>query len=641
MPEGATLLGRSGIDGLFTDCVRRPVDGSARALPVVVLLGKRGSGKTWALKYLRGRCEGSEGIPYVFADCAAQRNRSVWQLSCELVDAFHAERWLGFGRLSFPRVTLARLAAEHLELDENHTPAQEELRKRLRAPFTQHVDPVVGLVANLLTSLSIPQWMISIVVWFVRFIAGSNRTVERLYRRGLQWYGVKFGSSENSGVAILVELNRHFHRGDQKKLAERMLLEAFLDDLNDAFTRRRDFNCAVLLDNCEDLAGTGFLNLLAELRSCRPGSDPLVVVAASRIVPDLTELRSWIFPWEPDQSGALRVPNPEEVSYASWQKGQNTRGTGPASWWYPVHLRDLTVDELRQDYKLRHLHHPDFIYRFTGGHPWSAHRVHKLGPSGALADTLSETELRKIAAEFARKEAAEYLLAGLSRALRTTLVRWSAARDIDVAAAALGDGGGDLRSELEKRLWLVSDNPLPKTTPGGPRLHPWLRRILLGELAEDAETWSRVHRRLRDSTQKDHPLDAAYHELACEELPPVVDYLAKQLGLMDADSWIQEFDAVTDAPTRASVETPIERHEKLVFERGPLDDGPRDQKTRVHDTLWSLVAARWIWSDQLGDPKVSLKDTIADGYARLADESRAGSARYRREARVYREMRPW
>jgi len=630
MPEGATLPGRSGIDALFTDCIRRPAEGSTGDLPVIVLLGMRGSGKTWVLEYLKGRCEGSDAIPYVFADCAAQPDNSVWQLSCELADALHAERWPGFGRLNFPRVTLARLAVEHLKLDENLAPAQEALRKKLRAPFVQHVDPVVGLVTNLLSALSIPQWMISAVVWSIRFIAGSNRTVERLYRRGLKWYGVKFGRSANSGLSFLVELNRRYHRDDQRKLAESVLLEAFIDDLKDAFTRRRDFNCAIFLDNCDDSAGTGFLNLLAELRS--RDSDPLVVMAASRTRPDLIGLdSSWSLPWEPDQPGKLRVPNPNKTSYTS--RHDDRVGTSLASSWYPVHLRDLTGDELRQDYKLRRLYHPDFVYRFAAGHPWSAHRVHKLGASGALANTLSETELLNIPAKFARQEAAEYLLADLPTTFRPTLVQWSAARDIGVAAAALGDGGGDLQSELEKRLWLV---------PGDPRLHPWLRRILLRELAEDAERWSQVHRRLCDyAAQQGRLIDAAYHELACGELPPVVDHLVKQLGWMDADSWIQEFDAVTDAPSRASGETPVKRHERLVFERGPLDDGPLDQNARVHNILWSLVAARWIWSDQLGDPKVSLKDTIADGYARLADESRAGSARYRREARVYREMRPW
>ncbi len=645
MTEGATLLGRSGIDALFTDCIRRQADGSsARPLPVVVLFGKRGSGKTWTLKYLEGRCKGSDAIPYVSVDRATRPDSSVWQLSCEIADSFHAKKWLGFGRLNFPRVTLARLAAQHKNLPENLDPesAREELRKQLRIQFKHHVDPVIDLVTNLLPALSTPQWIISTIVSSIRLIARSNRAVERLYQRGLQWYGVQFGNSETSGLSVLVELNRRFQSNNQSEFAASMLLEAFLDDLADVFTRRRDFNCAILLDNCDDPGGTGFLNLLAERRSCRPERDQLVVVAASRTRLDLIDFdRSWVFPWEPDRSGAPRMPDPDQASYTSWQDNR-ARGTDLGSWWYPVHLRDLRGDELRQDYRQRRLHHPAFVSRFTGGHPWSAHRVHKPGSSGALANILSEAELLNMPAEFARQEAAEYLLADLPPALRPTLVRWSAARDIS-AAAALADGGGDLRSELEKRLWLVSNsNPLPKTNPGGPQLDPWLRRILLRELAEDAERWSQVHHSLYDyAKQSPHRLNAAYHKLACGELSQAVDYLTEEFGWMDADSWIEKFDAVTEAPSRASAETPVERHDQLVCARGPLDDGPLDQKARIRKILWSLVAARWIWSDQLGDPKVSLKDTIADGYARLADESWAGAARYRREARTYREMRPW
>ncbi|MCA1603951.1 MAG: hypothetical protein LC775_00350, partial [Acidobacteria bacterium] len=318
-------------------------------------------------------------------------------------------------------------------------------------------------------------------------------------------------------------------------------------------------------------------------------------------------------------------------------------GADRASWWCPVYLRDLTEGELDQDFERRRLNHREFIYRFTGGHPWSAHRVHKLGPSGVLGASLSESELRNLPAEFARQEAAEYLLSDLPPTLRHNLVAWSAARDIGTAAAALGEGAGGMRAELEKRLWLIPpDNLLPKPTPTAPRLHPWLRRILLRELAEDSARWPQVHCMLRDyATRTKRPLDAAYHELACDELLPAVEYLAGLFDWMDADSWIRIFDTVTDAPGRGSAEIPVERHERLVFARGQLDDGPLDQTARIRKTLWSLVAARWIWSDQLGDPKVSLKDTIADGFARLADESPAGSARYRREARIYRETRPW
>ncbi|MGH3925110.1 MAG: hypothetical protein ACRDTT_19985, partial [Pseudonocardiaceae bacterium] len=208
MPESGTLPGRSGItDKLFAECIRRPADGSARDLPLVVLLGTRGSGKTWVLKYLRNTCRRSVAIPYTFLDCADPPDRSVWQVIGDLADTLHAEKWKEFGSLNFPRVTLGRLAAEHPPLPNDLERAQEELREELRAPFKQHVSPIVDLLADVLRASHVPQTMISIVAWTARLVAGSHRAVERLYRMGLQWYGDQFGLSGHSGLSVLVELN--------------------------------------------------------------------------------------------------------------------------------------------------------------------------------------------------------------------------------------------------------------------------------------------------------------------------------------------------------------------------------------------------------------------------------------------------
>lgn len=630
MPEGETLSGRSGISALFTDCTRRPATGSARALPLVVLLGKRGSGKTWVLKYLRDACSRSVAIPYVFIDCADQPNRPVWRLGCDLVDALHAEKWSEFGHLNFPRVTLARLAAEHPQLPTDRTRAQDELREHVRAPFKQHVAPITTLSQASPTS----QHMINLMVGAVRFVTGSTRAVQRLYRTGLQWYGSRFGRSEDSGMSVLVKLNHDFHAGDRRD-AERMLCEAFLADLSDAFARGRKFNCVVLLDNCDDPAGTSFLNLLADLRTERSGSgrhDPLVVVAASRSLPGLAGLaEGWTFPWEPERRGTSRVPDPDEVDYGYWHDA-HSRGREPASWWFPVHLRDLTLTEL-------HSEHARFVHQLTGGHPWSARKILGLISHDASPARPVEINLRTVLDRFAPQ--AGYLLGDLPASLRRTLVLWSAARDIDTAASA-GIGQEDwsaastLHDELVTRLWLVADGEPPAVMSPGPRLHPWLRRILLHELAMTLDTWSAVHLQLRDyATKRGDPLAAAYHDLARGELPLVVDYLAEQLHQLDADSWILAFNSVSAAPsTRGAAETAVDHYEALMRERGPLD-----RQDRVRNTLWSMVVARWIWSDPLGDPMFELTNTIADGYVRLAEDAHTGLARYHREARTYRETR--
>ncbi|MGH4014903.1 MAG: hypothetical protein ACRDSL_13485 [Pseudonocardiaceae bacterium] len=637
------MAGRFGITNvLFTDCLRRPIGTTPRDLPLVVLLGTRGSGKTEVLTYLHEACKESEAIPYVFLDCETQPDRPMWRLCCAIADALHIEKWTGFGRLNFPRLTLGRLAVTYRQLPEDLTQAQEELRAELRAAvrLNQRADLMDDVITDVSQAVPAPPLVATLARWVVRLGAGSPRMVERLYRTGLTWYGTRFGRTQRSGLAVLVELNHRFHTDDQREVAERMLCEAFLDDINAAFARRREFNCAILLDNCDDPAGTDLLNLLADLRAervGRRGADPLMVVATSRTVPRLTGLTSgWTFPWESNRPGTSRVPDPDhdQVSYRYWLNRGAPRQE-PASWWLPVHLRDLARTELEPE-------NARFIHRLTCGHPWSAHAVRDVlrsVSSDASPVSPSPAQLRTVLDHVVSQ--AEYLFAGLPTSLSRDLVLWSAARDVDTAASAdIGEGDRltamTLHDELVKRLWLIPDSRLPGMTRRGPQLHPWLRRILLHELAKTPDRWSKVHLQLRDYAAIRHrPLDVAYHHLARGELSPVVDYLAGQFDQLDADSWIREFDAVTAAPsTRCASGTVCEQYDTLMLARGPLD-----REDRVRNTLWSMVAARWIWSDPLGDPAFELTNTIADGYVRLAEEAQTGLARYRSEAQVYRQMK--
>lgn len=604
---------------------------------MIVLLGKRGSGKTWVLDYLRDACKRSVAIPYVYTDCEAYPDDSVWQITSRITDALNAEKWTDFGHLNFPRVTLGRLAVEHPNLPTDLKKAQEKLCDQLRAAarLRERSSRMGDLTSNVSQAVNVPRPMIAVVRWILRFATESPRVVEFLYRRGLRWYGARFGHSAHSGLSVLVELNRRFHSDDQRELAERMLCEAFLDDLTDAYARRRKFNCAALLDNCDTPAGTGLLDLLADLRaghSDHRGHDPLVIVATSRTVPELTGLtHCWTLPWEPDRHDAARVPSPEEVDYDHWREHRAPRHE-PASWWLPIHLRDLAHTELDPA-------QARLVHRLTGGHPWSTRRVLGLISTGMPPGGSPEAQLYTVLDGFAPH--AEYLLADLPTTLRRILVLWSAARDVDTAASA-DLGGTDrfaamiLHDELVKRLWLLPDDRLPGMMRCGPRLHPWLRRILLHELAKSPDSWSQVNLQLGEyAASRSRPLDVAYHALARGELSPVVDYLAGQFRRLDADSWIQEFDAVTAAPrSQGNREAADERYDTLMLGRSA-----HDQQDRVRNTMWSMVAARWIWSDPTGDPTFALTTTIADGYVRLAEEAQAGLARYRREAQAYREMR--
>jgi hypothetical protein len=120
--------------------------------------------------------------------------------------------------------------------------------------------------------------------------------------KGQDWYGHR--NAGQNAIDALIDLNRKaastaaegatVTEDDAATSARReaayLLWEAFLADLDDAFTRRRavnwTFNSLVLLDNADGGAGKRFLSELVEARKRRAADrlepDPLTVVTPSK-----------------------------------------------------------------------------------------------------------------------------------------------------------------------------------------------------------------------------------------------------------------------------------------------------------------------------------------------------------------------
>jgi hypothetical protein len=632
MAAGAGLPGRSGLVALFNDVLRR--DG-VRDLPLMVLFGPRGSGKTWALKYIGNACRQSAAIPHAFVDCE-ERRYSVWQLVGKLADELHGP-WPEFGTVDFRRVWLARVAVAIPDLPEDDEAARNRMLAELRARvgLAKRADAAGEIVSDATQlphaaqALDISpgelKFVGRLVGRFVTSAINSRYTVERLFQTGLTWYADR-AKRTGTGLAELVRLNRLSRSADSRREADRIIVAAFLADIEGAFSRRRRrFNGAILLDNCHEEAGRELLNHIAQARAMSVDCDPVVVLATARTLPELIGLRDrWPFPWETRKTSALLagdragLPTTATVDYSRWRTRRGGRES-PGGWWLPIHLQDLTPTELAgvvPDEAVR------FVHGLTLGHPWSARRLRDILPVASSR--------RAILDQFDP----EYLLRELSDRHRE-LRRWAAARDIDAAANALGGRGSDLPDRLETSLWLIA----PESPLKWPRIHPWLRRILLRQLAgEGPGEWQQVHHQLRDWAKRNRPLDVdvPYHSLACEELDVAVDHLIEQLRSRgsDADTWITRFDETTSAPgLHRRTESAEARYDELL-DRCPEASG-------VRRVVWSLVAARWIWADPLGDPEFSLAHTIANEFVRLADDFvESGRNQFHRQARKYREMRP-
>ncbi|MFI9028076.1 hypothetical protein [Streptomyces sp. NPDC053560] len=642
---------------LFQECRTRQE--SARELPVITLLGRRGSGKTTSLKWLGYLASNRPNAFYDFASAVPKRPHEV-AARLALGLSYRLPRQPA---VHFPRLALGLLVARaEITLDSaDSRRVRAELKRALRQAkeSTEAYERANGVIegVTLLQDLNVLQLPgLNLVLKLVQF--GLPRLpVTMMWRTGLTWYA----DSPNRPVDALMKLNelaRSEAAADVEEV-DRLLCGAFLEDLRDHYARHpRDRECVVLLDNIDATQGRKFLDLLVRIReanaSTSRGHDPLLVVATA------ANARSVPGPYAPDFPAELRIRTPEEASYADWKQSVPQPAYTTKWHWYPVQLRDLTEPEvttLAEQAASAVVHATPLIHRLSYGHPWSARAlldatyaivVERGGGAAELRHILEHSPPAPDAPEdstdtadrlgpdesVALDEAARrYLLRDLSEGQRSALVVCSAARAFESAV----DAGileeydqltkDTLRRDIDGRLWLIPPVPEDANTRGGQGsgylehcrerpenrpeavLHPWLRLVLLQALGrhepDGPSGWTTTHTALRDWHRREpqtqqHRLDALYHSLALNDLNKVVAHLAGQFrALTGTDQWLYELYAITAAPMRLP-EPPRPRGEREPTPSDRVRDLARRLAPAALDEHWSLtmlVTALWLAAD--------------------------------------------
>ncbi|GGI88216.1 hypothetical protein GCM10011581_26670 [Saccharopolyspora subtropica] len=602
MAGGGELAGRSGVvEGLVRQCVRRDLRAAGADLPVIVLAGPRGSGKTAALGDIRRRC--GMLVPHAASDLE-QPDTSPRAIVTEL--AFELSRkYESSGRIHFRQLMLCLLVVGAQLNPENREKALAQVRAAAAADaeFSERTHTVVeGVIDSVMQGGVVPWWSKLAAETLLRG-SESLRWRHRLRRAS----GIREAVPERSPNLqdVLVDIG-----AADSDLMDEVFCAAFLADLREAYRgrrgRRRRANCVALLDNVDSPGGMRFLDLLLTLRQ-RHEPDPLVVVGTSR---------QWHPRW--GQRGVA----PEHASLADWADHREP-DRGPDSWWYPIDLRDLVPAEVAivGRFAAGSAAAP-FVHELTGGHPWGVQEVR-----AALGDRPTGSAMRLVlkhraagAAPLAER-ARDYLLRDFDAAQREVLVGLSAAPNLELATRAevrLGsDGAAGVLHEIRSRLWSVLDHENRLA------LHPWLRRLLLHELAnrpdDHPQRWVVVHTRHREHHRDNgNTALALYHALALQDLGAVVAHLQQRFEQIsteaDVHPWLQRLELITAAPNRL-----------------PTDREPREQVEQLvraapaaNANLARLVAAKWLMSDPLGDPGRTLRGIVRSEFEQLARQARAG-----------------
>jgi hypothetical protein len=420
-----------------------------------------------------------------------------------------------------------------------------------------------------------------------------------------------------------------------------VLCEAFLADLSANYRHGfRPRNCLILLDNVDTTIGQAFLTALVNAKTNRAiEHDPLVVVVTSRRVDLPAPLlvaggvsTDYLTLW-------AEMRTDTQMSFDDWT---DLHSAWSKSWLYPVRLSDLSVESVHSIesdiFPNGAPHLASFVHRLTSGHPWGVTKVlEACGQLGAQDRVLGEDELRSVlevpcpgrSDPLGEVAAKVLLLDDLGRT--PDVIAWSAARDVVAAERSLPTTAG-LQAQVAARCWLVRQDNGTGAKPA-PALHAWLRRVLLHELARSCaheQSWPGVYEDLRhscdESADGEQIGNRYYYDIALERFSDAVRYLNTRFGELDADAWVVEFNQITSAPHehtgKRNALTEHGRIVKALLEPGLPDDLPAgDPHGERWMTMVNMIVARWIWSDPLQDPKLTMSPIIANGYRDLARRS--------------------
>ncbi|MEW1865106.1 ATP-binding protein [Streptomyces sp. NPDC088194] len=670
------LYGRVRVVEFTGDALRRS-GVPARPLPIVLLVGPRGSGGSVLLDRLwtdfsgrclsvrldLGRAEAVEDIVLAAIQGWGRRVPGIRPIRfCRTRMLFKALSFVdaGGGRAAFEAYLRAgpQDAAAHAALDGLAARAAPLL------PADQQV--LLSATARALGLL------LSAV--------GRRRRGDAKARSWLKDHAPGVGSAEDR----LWEIHRRHHgrsdAPDAARTALKTVCAALLADLRTDFNRRslrgqRPANCLLMLDNAGSRAGELFLELLAECRReshrARERPDPALVVAARR--------------GRAHTSMAPLASTDDRLSFAVRHPAAPAGEDHPV-WWYPIRLTGLGREDVvvmcgssvlgSQKRDASHLSD------LTDGHPEAVDRLsHLLARPEAAGDDPRRLLDRPLpAAEYlpdhwsaparptppGSAEGAEDGPAGAPTVAAYLLRRILADDHVDGPDGGIGPDGGSLldtmavlaltpglrlgagtaalhflgwtrfdaataRRRLGAALWLAeapdpldgAAEPDPNGAPDAPvgpaaRLHPLAALLLHRRLAALPEVWDGAHQGYAAHYSGAHDAPLRHHHLLAQATPSRREPLTAVAGYLE-----REYDRCA-SPESWQV---ILRQVTAAPNRLRTDGDPRTYVTALagrpdprdrNRTISRLVTARWLHGDRSFDPRHHLAGLISAEYGNLA-----------------------
>ncbi|MEU9356939.1 hypothetical protein AB0D35_02300 [Streptomyces sp. NPDC048301] len=637
-------------------------------LPVVVLTGGRGMGKTAVLKQLRHLYRGI--TPIALVDCEAVSRptdpgpgwtpvtAALPELATQLTQPVRAARPVQFPRLSLGLVAVASVSWRR----EDESRAQRDLQALgpVLGTLDSRSGAATGWVTKVLTKLASAAF--DSLAPMAGLVAEATvetvleETFSRSQRRSAQWYGT-YAHAGGNGRIGLRQLAVDFERGDdQRRRAEDHLVLALVEDLTQAYrgmargTRRG--RPVLLLDNAHTALGRQLVEPL--LRQRADGTPDQIAVFASSRLQEHVGMRH-----------AVRRRLPEVAHASHW-----VRGTEVTSGILAVGLTPLDASHVRSAFDR---HDPlsrtpavlaRGVHRLTAGRPLGvallaqaageAPQPGALVPGTLLDCTVALREDRSPA------RVAEELLERLLPGQRLDVLSVLAAAHGESSARLLANtrlqgqsGDGDValaaRDMLRSEGWRVGPEHFVAD--------PLLRCLLLYRLRfqddpPDDAAWRAVHETLRTAYTRtgDSEPHRLYQELVLGGTESCVTRLRLLFDEPEVGQWLDTLRFIASAPgPRPPGSTGHDPRRAVALGRTAMTDAERaalarldDRSAELHMQLRRLLHAVWLLSDPLALPDEEVIDKMGHELRQLSGRHRTGHSELWDAATHWpRDVRDW
>jgi hypothetical protein len=634
-----------------------------RPLPVLILLGPVGAGKTHAMQTLSRDC--GAGVVHAFFDFERMRADGRHRRAPTTVEVLAqlafllSRRWRARPRVRFTRFTLGMVAVDTPLDGLTREQAEDRMRGAIRE-FAQRprIAEAVNRFLNPVTDVMMSQLDLvgdsladTIKKVLPDLVRGAAR---RRLGHAMRFHSGVDNAEGANHIDALIKLS-----GLDTAAMTDWLVDAFLADVRADYLRaanvdlrnrcacenpansRHLHNWVLLLDNVDHPAGDTFVaDLLAARerhRQRQPGDhDPLLLVGTSGRWERKWETY-WRPPWQAEPDHRTSAPVCRAAGYEHWS------GTAAdelrRSPFYPVLLEPLTIDETARELGVnRHDPLSQLVHRASGGLPAAVRALAPLvrdaapvpgardvfGPPGSAPEpNLWRTRLAGIWRPRATPDGPPTGVDELISAASFATAPWLVPADAE--SIVTHPRLGQLLTELRTSLWVTA--PVDGgATADYAQLHPWLASTLMSALTERtaaqglpsyAELFTAL---LEDPDTAGDPVRTAYCMLALGRVGVVVSAFTTTFDTEPHSEWTGRLRLVTQAPDNLPLSRRgAELYDALVTRHVAATAPERDT---IGNVVTRLVIATWLAANPVAMPDPVLRDVIADSYLALRRLSR-------------------